>query len=126
MSRFLPGVALALALALGCAKPRSIAEGVVPTLAPDEGILVVDVEADVPIERLVLSGMTVAERLEPGHHLALLVVGAGSYRWTEVQAPGPFGSVHFRIQRDDEWAFRVEPGRINYAGRIVLRYRSQL
>ena len=126
MSRLVPVVAIALALALGCTKPRPVAEGMAPTLAPGEGILVVDVESDVRIERLALSGMTVAERLEPGHHLALVVVGAGSYRWTEIQVPGPFGSARFRIQRDDEWAFRVEPGRINYAGRIVVRYRPGL
>jgi len=127
MSRLVRGAALALALVLGCAKPRPIAEGVVPTLAPDEGILVVDVETDAPIERLAMNGIVVAERLAPGHHLALLVVGAGSYRWTAIQVPGVLGSVRFYIRRDDEWSFRVEPGRINYAGRIlVIRRRPGL
>lgn len=121
MVRLVPGIALALALCLGCVRPRPIAAGDAPTLAPGEGILVVDVESDVPIQRLALSGFVAAERLEAGHHLALLVVGAGSYRWTAIQVPGAFGSVRFRIRREDEWAFRVEPGRINYAGQIFVR-----
>jgi hypothetical protein len=120
-----PGLvaALALALAAGCVSSRPIATGEIPTLAADEGILVLDVESDVPIERLALNGVVVAEFLEPGRRLALLAVGAGSYRWTSIQIPGTFGSLRFRMRREDEWTFRVEPGKINYTGRLEVEQR---
>jgi hypothetical protein len=114
---------LALALASGCVSSRPIAPGEIPTLAADEGILVLDVESAVPVERLALNGVVVAEFLEPGRRLALLVVGAGSYRWTSIQIPGAFGSLRFRMRREDEWTFRVEPGRINYIGRLEVEER---
>jgi len=40
-----------------------------------------------------------------------------------IQIPGAFGSLRFRIGREDEWTFHVEPGRINYAGRILVGQR---
>jgi len=126
MTRLVLILALALAFSPGCVPPRPIVVGEIPTLSPDEGILVLDVESDVPIERLALNGVPAVEHLEAGHQLALLVVEAGSYRWTAIQIPGASGSARFRIRREDEWTFHVEAGRINYPGTILVSHRSGL
>src|SRR5262249_54706093 len=113
----------ALVAGAGCVTARPIPAGTVPTLGPDEGILVVDVETAVPIERLLLSGATAAEHLEPGHALRTIVVRSGEYRWSGLRIHGAYGIVRYRVDRDEEWTLRVVAGRINYPGTLVIHKR---
>jgi hypothetical protein len=114
----------ALLPALGCANTRLIATDGPLALKPDEGILVVHVDSDFHIRRLRFNTrFTAATDLSPGQYVALVVVPAGSYRWTTIEVPvgGPGYYYRFRMRRDSDWSFKVEAGRINYPGQIIVK-----
>src|SRR5262245_49415773 len=113
-------LACAFLVASGCVGARPIPPGTVPELGPGEGILVVDIETAVPIEQLLLSRATAAEHVDPGHALRMIVVRAGEYRWSGLRVPSAYGIIRYRVDRDEEWALRVVPGRINYPGTLVI------
>jgi len=114
--------ALALLSALGCASVRPIATDHPLELKPDQGILVVHVENDVPIWRLRFNKrFDAATQLPAGTHLKLIVVAAGSYRWTTIELEG-FDNYYYRfdVPSDSKWGFEVKPGQINYPGQIIV------
>jgi hypothetical protein len=115
-----------LVMAWGCGSVRpldgaSLAAGVVPTLSPNEGILVVRVDTDVPIAKLQISDMTALSGLAIGEHFRLLAMRAGEYRWSGLVVPAGAGEVPFRLRPDDFWEFRVEAGRVSYPGEFTIR-----
>lgn len=119
----------ALLSALGCASARLIAADGPLALKPNQGILVVHVDSDFPIRRLRFNAGVVAARdLSRGEYVALVVVPAGSYRWTTIEVPvGSTESYYrFRMRRDSDWRFKVEAGRINYPGQVIVRGSGRL
>jgi hypothetical protein len=51
----------------------------------------------------------------------MIVVEAGSYRWTTIELQGARGYYYrFDIPDDSKWGFEVKPGKINYPGQIVV------
>jgi hypothetical protein len=114
----------ALLLAMGCASARLIAADGPLVLKPNQGILVVHVDSDFPIRRLRFdSVITAASDLGTGEYVALAVVPAGDYHWTTIEVPISDGVYfyRFRMRRDSNWNFKVEAGRINYPGQIIVR-----
>jgi hypothetical protein len=108
---------LALATLLGCATLRPIERGEPFELAPDEGILLVHVASNVPLQSVHISGATQIRDLKPGHNQRLYVISAGNYRWTRLL----LGSrLRYQMFSHDYWRFRVEPGRINYPGMLMV------
>jgi hypothetical protein len=108
-----------------CAGPvaRPVVPGTPVELAHGEGLLIVHVDTQVPIEALALDRATVSERLPRGRHLWLIPLERGRYRWDRISFGSDSGAAHIhRIDRSDEdFAFDVEPGVINYPGELVLR-----
>jgi hypothetical protein len=114
----------ALISTLGCAGVRLIPADGPLALKRDQGILVIHVDSDFPIRRLRFdTGVTAARDLSRGEYLALAVVPAGSYRWATIEVPGRmYGSYYrFRMHRDSDWSFKVEAGRINYSGQVIVK-----
>ena len=129
-SWFQPAVAgLWLLLAVSAhAGMREVNTGVVPTLAPDEGLLVVGVDSSrvldvVQIRRdnKIFGGDSI-RNVPPGHTSRLYVATAGDYRWDSIEiyfAGNPF--IGFNLADDPEFHFQVKPGVINYPGDLVDR-----
>ena len=102
-------------------------------LEPEQGILVVEVEASETVLRLLiepasrLSGSVSLTNLAAGRRAKLLVLPAGTYRWTEIDLQG-YITVNDRtypmtwVTDDDDahWQFEVRPGVVNYPGLLVL------
>jgi hypothetical protein len=106
------------ALTLGCTTLRPVPPGEVPSLSPGQGLLAVHIDSNVPIRQLRFSRGTAAEDVPAGSHLLLLLVDAGSYRWTEiVLAP----QLRYPVPAEWAWTFRVKSGYINYVGHIEIR-----
>lgn len=102
-------------------------------LGADEGLLVIHVETNVPIESIEASGLRTRSRLSIGTHLWIVRAGAGQYRWDQIMIPpsvgysGVLDLSNFRVRRkvkdwvwDDEFAFDVEAGKINYPGQLIV------
>jgi len=107
----------------GTAAARSIAPGEIPTLAADEGLLLIEVDTNLTLNHVQVSpvgrhaGPTL-DLMRPGQTAGLYVVHAGDYRWDRIDT-----SLFTRFTFDDkpEYRFHVEPGRITYAGDLVFR-----
>jgi hypothetical protein len=115
-------VLLTLVSALGCVHVQPITTDRPLELKPDQGILVLHVENDVPIRRLRLNKrIDATRRLSEGTHLELVILPTGNYRWTTIELVG-FGGYYyiFDLPSDPEWSFEVKPGHINYPGQIVV------
>jgi hypothetical protein len=115
---------LALLSALGCANVQPIAADGPLALKSNQGILAIHVDSDFPIRRLRFNtGITVARDLSRGEYVALVVVPAGSYRWTTIEVPMRNSDAYyrFRMRRDSDWRFKVEAGRINYPGQVIVK-----
>lgn len=127
------GMRVALALVLGLAALRADAFGRVdpgeqPELAPDEGLLVVAVDSDMPLGCIRFQkvgsswkggGIRSARK---GRTTELYVLPAGRYQWSKITIFDTWvwtGS--FDLADDDAYAFDVKAGRINYAGDLVYR-----
>ena len=110
----------------GCLSIRPLPAGD-PKLAANEGILVIHLHTKVPIEKLAISGTTALSDVSPGDHLVLLAVSAGQHRWSEIAVSAGEGHVRFRPHpdHDEDWEFRVEPGRLNYPGEMSFYGKSR-
>lgn len=108
---------LSLAAALGCATLRPIETDQPVELGHNEGILLIDVASNVPINRLYVNPTTPLEDFPAGRTLRLVAAPAGSYRWWKLSFPNGMG---YRMLRHDYWEFRVEPGRISYPGMLMV------
>jgi hypothetical protein len=109
---------LVLTTPLGCATLRPIEPNEPFELAPDEGILLVHVASNVPVQSVHISGATQIRDLKVGHNQRLYALSAGTYRWAHLI----LGSrLRYQMFSHDYWRFRVEPGRINYPGMLMVR-----
>ena len=91
-------------------------------LDPDEGLLILHVDTDLPIAGIELNGGTIGSGVAAGHHVWLVRAAAGSYRWTALQFTGPSGRGQAQqLEPDDEFRFEVEPGKVNYGRALVVR-----
>lgn len=117
------GLALAVVLGwLACLSGCMTVSTVEPfdpvALGPNEGILVVQVDTDVPIDRLALNGRGIDFAFTPGRHVRLLKVSAGECRFTHLTQ----GLAHWHLWGDvDLPKFRVVAGTINYPGVLYVR-----
>ena len=114
----------ALALGSGCAGPavRPLGPSGSTQLGVGEGLLILHVDSDVPIADLQLNHGSAAKSVARGHHVWLVRAPAGSYRWTNLLLRSDAGSAdNLRLERDDEFAFQVSPGSINYPGALIVR-----
>jgi dipeptidyl aminopeptidase/acylaminoacyl peptidase len=112
---------------------RLVEPGEVVELKPDEGLLAVSFDTlnEVKSVRFGRRGGVFAtgllKDLGVGRSLQLFALDAGDYQWSEVSVRTIFGlRWRFDVSDDDELAFNVEPGRINYAGDLVFRMQSNL
>ena len=123
-------VASLMALGLLFALPaqaimRKVEPGQIPKLDADEGLLVIGVDTDVDIAsvRIVRNGANLDTRsmrgLDKGRSAQLFAVPVGKYRWSSITLRR--GNVRFDVRKDDNYAFEVRPGRINYPGDMIYR-----
>lgn len=117
--------------------------GPLPQLADGEGFLVVQVDTDTPVFNLHLNrhgsplGSEQLVDIAPGRSTHVLKLAAGSYQWSRIDAQvayflgraigrdqlGPRARDRFDIADLPSAApFRVEAGRISYAGDLHLRF----
>lgn len=107
---------------LGCVTVQAIGEGQTVELGPDEGILVVHLSSNVPVETLSF-GFGSISHLPEGDHVILFATSAGSYQWSNLRVTAP-GRPRFRLNAADDWSFRVEPGHISYPGMLELELQD--
>jgi len=124
---------LLLALTLGAALPvfaavREIAPGTEPALQPDEGLLLVEADADLDLNWLQIARLgpdgddfDALHDTKPGVTARLLAVPAGRYAW---RAVGPRNGKRYTFGSEEVEAFDVAPGRITYPGDMVIRAKS--
>lgn len=99
-------------------------------LAADEGLLVLRVDSALPISQVSTRTLDLYHGFEPGLTQKIFRVKAGRYGWRNARIPSdnPFGGL-YRIDRDayrrpEELDFEIVPGRLNYAGDLVVRRGS--
>lgn len=129
-------VGLALLAATGCQTVITpLPAGSNVHLEPGDGILVVETFSDSDIEYLRLvashpSGPTrVLRNLPQGHHVHLVVLPEGNYRWSRIALPGWTINrrrypVRWRLDRGEQWQVSVKAGQVNYPGVVVLHRSS--
>ncbi|GEM_PF-3298902 len=128
-------------LVSGCAtEGGGYLEPVLPvgaTLAPEFGYVLVQVDTDVPIEWITITGATISYTLPEGETTWLVALPAGPHEWRRIMPGASTGldrSIDLRdYQRlrkrddwvwDDEFEFDVEAGKVNYPGTLLIRSGS--
>ena len=107
---------------------RRIDPGEDPKLAPDEGLVVLSVDANGPVSSIHVKRADggIAEVLNyvgPGRDSRLYATKAGDYRWAQVNLTGWLYRSRFELD-DPEFKFTVAPGKISYPGDFILRLES--
>lgn len=113
-----------LAALVGCASARiaPIDASQPIALAPDEGLLILQIDTEVALHDLILSRRSIARSLGKGQHIWLVRVRAGSYRWQQIEiGDNPRYRRIYEIDSDDEMRFDVQAGVLNYPGELVIR-----
>jgi len=92
-----------------------------------EGLLVLDIDTEISLE-IARTSLGRLEDVEKGRHVRIFRVSSGRHSWREIRidAPGP-GRAYYRymIDRDPEFEFEIEAGKLNYPGQFVVRrYRG--
>lgn len=103
------------------------------TLEPEQGILVVEVDASETVMRLLieptgrLSSSVSLTNLAEGRRARLLVLPAGTYRWREIDMAGnvtingrAYPMTWVADSDEEHWQFEVRAGIVNYPGVLVL------
>jgi pimeloyl-ACP methyl ester carboxylesterase len=123
--RRLAWMALLCLAANAGASIRPVHEGEAPTLRPDEGLLLVDVDTTTPINavRIVQPGsdwgkQTISD-LPKGKTSRLFVATAGTYHWSRLERAS--GWSYYDLHDKPDFQFEVLPGVINYPGDLVFR-----
>ena len=130
MRRTLTITAWWLALALACvagvaeARVKLVKPGQVPTLDPDEGLLVVayEVSSSMRLMRFRKDGERFPDasitQMHPGDAPRLYIVPAGEYAWEHAAT---FFNISYDLSDDASRRFTVKPGIINYPGHFLMR-----
>ncbi len=108
----------------GCAMPLVVpidASGPIE-LAPNEALLIIHIDTDIALEKLVLNNRPVAQSLGKGRHVWMVRVPEGSYRWKRIESGNPLRNrLKYMLESDEELGFEVEAGKINYPGELAIR-----
>jgi dipeptidyl aminopeptidase/acylaminoacyl peptidase len=123
---------LALCLLFACAMDASasmgyIRRGEVPVLAPDEGLVVIDVDTNVSLGSVrinrngTMSGGTTIT-VSKGRNGLLFAATAGSYHLDSIVLDGYY---EFNFSDGKKFPFVVKSGVINYPGDLVFRQSNQ-
>lgn len=129
--RYLSALLLAgllMFLSLQAAAMRRIDPGEDPKLAPDEGLVVLSVDASSKVSSVHVghAGGGTAEVLnfmDVGRNLRLYATKAGEYQWDQIMLENWAYRSRFDLD-SDEYRFKVTPGRISYPGDLILRVKS--
>ena len=115
--------ALVLVGVLGCATLIVPIDASGPIeLAPDEALLIIHIDTDVALKNLVLNNHSVAQSLGKGRHVWMVRIREGSYRWQRVEVgSGRHLNLRFELEPDEELRFKVEAGKVNYPGELMIR-----
>jgi hypothetical protein len=98
---------------------------------PGQGLLIVETSSNSNIEllRLAESPRSQVKRtlknLPEGHHVHLVVLPEGNYRWDRIELPGwTYNNrsypVRWDLPKEEQWQVSVKAGQVNYPGMIVL------
>lgn len=125
LASVLVGVTLSCA---SSAPPRTpINAGAPLEMAAGEGILIVQIDTDLPLASVDLRSGRVATNLPSGQHLWLVRAKAGSDEWARFKVDVGGGSTQSvsvgraDVRFDDEFEFDVEAGKVNYPGELIVR-----
>jgi len=117
-----------VAIAAGApAQARLIKPGSVPVLKPDEGLLVVGIDSNMPLVRVKVRkdnatfGGGDMKDLPAGRSLHLYALPAGRYEWSQLR---PLRYLNYDLRREPEFEFVIKPGCINYAGDLQFRAKT--
>ncbi len=121
---------LALICAVGltaCTNFRPIDPNRPVELSLGEGLLILDIDTEIPL-RLLRTSRGRMKDVEAGRHVWIVRLGRGRHIWREIQIDIPGrqkGYYRYRVSRDPEFEFEIEAGKINYPGQLVIRrYRG--
>ncbi len=99
-------------------------------LAIQEGLLVMQIDTDLPIDRLALNGLTIIEPIKVGKHFWIARVYAREYSWKSVHISkhvsyaGRYSIARGKFPREGELDFEIKPGVLNYVGELIVRKHS--
>jgi len=113
---------------LGCAVPPIVPiDASHPAeLAPNEGLLILHIDTEIPLKRLILSGRTITRSLAKGRHVWIARAPEGIYRWEMIEIENErHRRLKYELEPDEELTFEVEAGKINYPGELSIRPGSQ-
>ena len=109
------------------ASMREVEPGSTPALKVGEGLLVMAVDTPVPVYSVRMNrdgklfGSGGMRQLKAGRSFRLYAVAAGAYGWRELQMIYGYS---YRLADDEDFRFKVEPGRITYPGDLLFRPTS--
>ncbi|HET7924334.1 MAG TPA: prolyl oligopeptidase family serine peptidase [Rhodanobacteraceae bacterium] len=101
---------------------REVDPGDVPTLAPDQGLLLIAIDTDFNFDSLRIQregslSSEVINGIKPGTTSQLYVATAGKYYFAHTSSE----SWEYRLGNDPEFHFEVKAGVVNYPGDLVFR-----
>jgi len=122
---------LSFALVAGCAgsirKDQVVPPGTLVELAEDEGLLVIQIDTDVPLEDVRLTAGSVAQGLPKGQYIWVIRVPARRYAWQQIDMgseagiDGRYKMSDVELLHEGEFEFEVVPKSINYPGELIIR-----
>lgn len=106
---------------------RDVTPGSVPQLRADEGLLLVEADSDIALASLQLAriggdNIEALHAADAGVTARLITLPAGRYTWRNATVQS---GRRFSFGGGPEEAFDVAPGRITYAGDLVLRLKGR-
>lgn len=123
---FVPALArAALIVFVAAFAPAAQAKDDFDKLDADEGLLLLVVDNGIGASSIRIDGpgLFSDDLAKVGHgvNVRLMRFLAGEYRWTKVNRPQMLGYSYFNLSDDPDFAFRVEPGVINYPGDLLMQ-----
>jgi len=92
-----------------------------------EGLLVIQLDSDLPIKKMYMDMAVMIRPLAKGKHIWITKIPQGWYSWRSVEIDGkggPAGRYELKrssYSRPDELDFLVKAGAINFAGELIIR-----
>jgi hypothetical protein len=115
-----------ISLTAGCTTLLPISADGPLELKPNEGIVVVQIDSDMFLRQAMISGQEVVQHARATQHFGLWIAQAGRHRWSrvEVDSSGGYHYYYWNLPFEDQFAFVVEPGKINLPGQLQIRRYS--
>nr|WP_298124291.1 prolyl oligopeptidase family serine peptidase [uncultured Pseudoxanthomonas sp.] len=120
-------VLLGLSAVAAQASMREVEPGSDPALKASEGLVLMAVDTPVPVYSVRMNrdgkifGSGAMRQLKAGRSFRLYAVPAGTYGWRELQMIYGYS---YKLADDEDFRFKVEPGRITYPGDLLFRPTS--